>query len=115
MPHPLKSRNFLVLIDELTPVAFKITRMPNFNNKKTKKTILGWHDINWLDAYNKASAIQQEIVKAVLSNDMKTVYQLQRQLVVSFEARALAIRKAVTNQGSKTAGVDHQVWSTPES
>jgi RNA-directed DNA polymerase len=88
--------------------------MPNLNHK-TKQTILGWHDINWLDAHNKASAIQQEIVEAVLSNDMKTVYQLQRQLVVSFEARALAIRKVVTNQGSKTAGVDHQVWSTPES
>src|SRR6185312_14363869 len=110
----IKSINFLVLMNEFDTGRLLNMRMPNLNNKM-KKTILGWHNINWLDAYNKASAIQQGIVKAVLSNDMKTVYQLQRQLVVSYEARVLAIRKVVTNHGSKTAGVDHQIWSTPES
>lgn len=80
-----------------------------------KNPILGWHEVNWLNANNKVSAIQQDIVKAVLSQDMKTVYRLQRQLVNSFEARALAIRKVVTNQGGKTAGVDQKIWSTPGS
>jgi len=90
--------------------------MNTLNRKKMKKNpILGWHEVNWLNANNKVSAIQQDIVKAVLSQDMKTVYRLQRQLVNSFEARALAIRKVVTNQGGKTAGVDQKIWSTPGS
>jgi RNA-directed DNA polymerase len=90
--------------------------MTHLKEKKMKKIpILGWHKVNWLNANNKVSAIQQDIVKAVLSQDMKTVYRLQRQLVTSFEARALAVRKVVTNQGGKTAGVDQKTWSTPES
>jgi len=38
------------------------------------------------------------------------VYKLQRKLVNSFAGRALAVRKVVTNSGSKTAGVDRIKW-----
>jgi hypothetical protein len=44
-----------------------------------------------------------------LAEDMKKVYDLQRKLINSFAARALAVRKVVFNKGCKTAGVDKVV------
>ena len=38
-----------------------------------------------------------EIVKATLKNNMKEVYRLQEEIVVSFEGRVLAIRRVVTS------------------
>jgi hypothetical protein len=38
---------------------------------------------------------------------MSLVYQLQNQLVNSFEGRALSIRKIVTNSGATTSGIDN--------
>jgi hypothetical protein len=45
-------------------------------------------------------------VNAKLKNNSDEIYKLQRELVCSFAGRALAIRKVVTNSGSKTAGLD---------
>ena len=39
---------------------------------------------------------------------------MQRKLIKSVEARALAVRKVVTNSGGKTAGVDGIVLEKPE-
>jgi retron-type reverse transcriptase len=33
-------------------------------------------------------------------------YRLQKKLMLSFEARALAVRKITSNEGGKTPGVD---------
>jgi len=40
---------------------------------------------------------------------------LQRKLVKSFEARALAVRRVTTNQGKNTPGIDNIVWNTDNS
>jgi RNA-directed DNA polymerase len=40
---------------------------------------------------------------------------LQRLLTSSFSGKALAVKRVTENDGKKTAGVDGQVWSTPES
>lgn len=45
-------------------------------------------------------------MKAYIENDLAKVYKLQQQLVRSFAARSLAVRKVATNQGRKTPGVD---------
>jgi RNA-directed DNA polymerase len=39
---------------------------------------------------------------------------LQRMLTRSFAARALAVRRVTENRGKKTAGVDRELWHTPE-
>jgi RNA-directed DNA polymerase len=49
---------------------------------------------------------QEEIVMAYQKENLKEVYRLQYKLLMSFEARALAVRKVTTNRGSKTPGVD---------
>src|SRR5208337_3436069 len=40
---------------------------------------------------------------------------LQRLLTGSFSGKALAVKRVTENQGKRTAGVDRQLWSTPES
>jgi hypothetical protein len=46
------------------------------------------------------------MVVAYRSGNMKEVYRLQRKLMSSFEARALAVRKVTTNKRNKTPGLD---------
>lgn len=53
--------------------------------------------------------IQERILNATVGNDYNLIYKLQRQLVTSLAARALAVRRVATNSGSKTAGVDNIV------
>jgi RNA-directed DNA polymerase len=53
-------------------------------------------------------------VNAKLKNNSDEIYKLQRELVCSFAGRALAIRKVVTNSGSKTAGLDKIKWNGAE-
>jgi RNA-directed DNA polymerase len=39
---------------------------------------------------------------------------LQRMLSRSLSGKALAVRRVTENQGKRTPGVDHKLWSTPE-
>jgi RNA-directed DNA polymerase len=83
-------------------------------NKIDYKNITDWQEIPWEKFIPKVQALQHQIVKATLNNEMRLVYQLQNQLITSFEGRALAIRKVVTNSGAKTPGVDQIRWDTPK-
>lgn len=83
--------------------------MTKYKNNKTN-----WHDTPWQECNKKVQDLQNKIVKATLEKDMRRIYQLQNQLISSFEGRAIAIRNVVTSSGSKTPGIDKQVWNTPE-
>lgn len=74
-----------------------------------------WQEIPWKSIIIKVRNLQEQIIKAKLDKDMSLVYKLQRQLVTCVDARALAIRKVVTNSGGKTAGIDLIKWETPAS
>jgi RNA-directed DNA polymerase len=54
------------------------------------------------------------IVKATQGGRWNKVKVLQRLLTSSFSGKALAVKRVTENEGRKTAGVDGQVWSTPE-
>ena len=79
--------------------------------KSNKAT--GWQEINWKEVNIRIQDLQDKIVKATLKNNMKEVYRLQEEIVISFEGRALAIRRVVTSSGGKTPGVDNIIWDTP--
>jgi RNA-directed DNA polymerase len=51
------------------------------------------------------------MVVAYKNNDWKKIFFLQNKLIMSFEGRALAVRRIVTNNGNKTPGIDGIVWS----
>lgn len=76
-------------------------------NKDSKK---GWHEINWKKAEDKIKDLQEKIVIATVNKDFKEVYRLQWVILQSSEAKALAIRKVITNKGKRTPGIDYIVW-----
>jgi RNA-directed DNA polymerase len=52
-------------------------------------------------------------VVAYRKGDKREWYRLQKKLMFSFEARALAVKKITSNKGEKTPGVDNIIWNTP--
>jgi RNA-directed DNA polymerase len=53
--------------------------------------------------------IQYELVVATKSGNIVESYRLQKKLIFSFEARALAVRHVTTNKGGKTPGIDNVI------
>ena len=66
-----------------------------------------WQNIPWKLFYKEIATIQGAIVTAYTAKHYKTMYQLQRKLVVSLAARAIAV---CTNSGT---GVGNVLWDTP--
>ncbi len=54
------------------------------------------------------------IAQAELDKDFRRAKNLQRSLVRSWQAKALAVRKVTENQGKRTSGIDRELWPTPE-
>lgn len=73
-----------------------------------------WHQINWREAHRNVRGLQVRIAKATQMNQWRKVSQLQRMLVRSFHGRCLAVKRVTDNRGKRTAGVDGQLWKTPE-
>lgn len=72
-----------------------------------------WHAIDWQRVERFVRTMQQKIAKATQEQDWRRVKALQRSLIHSHSARALAVRRVTENQGKRTAGVDRQLWDTP--
>ena len=75
-------------------------------------TQLSFYAIGFNECSNVLLKTQQAILEAYKRGDQKEVERLQAQLVRSFAARALAVRKVITNSGGKTPGIDGEVWTT---
>jgi len=73
-----------------------------------------WNDIDWERAEAHVSRMQYRISKAQTECKNNLVKRLQYLLVNSFSAKALAVKRVTTNQGRHTAGVDNELWLTPE-
>jgi RNA-directed DNA polymerase len=75
---------------------------------------VNWHAIPWQQAHENVRRLQARIVKATQQGKWNKVKALQRILTRSFSAKAVAIKRVTTNQGKRTAGIDGQLWDTPE-
>jgi RNA-directed DNA polymerase len=74
-----------------------------------------WHSINWQHIQKDVLKTQQKIAQAALSNKWHQVNALQRFLIQSFGARALAVRiVAIEHPLSDMSGSDGQLWSSPK-
>ena len=71
-----------------------------------------WKSIDWTRAKRIASRIQARIVKAVKQGKWNKVKALQRLLTTSQSGKALAVLRVTGNSGSKTSGVDREIWVT---
>jgi RNA-directed DNA polymerase len=79
------------------------------------KPMYEWKDINWRKLERITFKLQKRIYKASNRGDVKLVRRLQKLLIKSWGARALAVRRVTQdNQGKKTAGVDGVKSLTPK-
>lgn len=74
-----------------------------------------WHAINWYLVERQVRGLQVRIAKATKQQQWRKAKALQRMLVRSFAAKALAVKRVTENRGKRTAGVDGELWSTPNS
>ncbi len=72
-----------------------------------------WQSINFDQCAQKVRRLQARIVKASREGKHGRVKALQWMLTHSFCGKALAVKRVTENKGSKTSGVDRQLWSTP--
>lgn len=73
-----------------------------------------WEAIDWQKALAYVKKLQVRIVKAQKEGHYSKVKSLQWLLTHSFYAKALAVKRATSNQGKRTSGVDHELWLTPQ-
>ena len=73
-----------------------------------------WNDINWKQCYAILAELQYKILIAYREKDKNQVKILQHRLTRSFAARAIAVRKVVSNTGKKTPGIDKVIWDSKE-
>ena len=73
-----------------------------------------WHSIDWKKVLEFVGKAQMRIAQAELDRDFRRVKRLQRGLVRSWQAKALAVRKVTENQGKRTSGIDRELWPSPE-
>jgi RNA-directed DNA polymerase len=74
-----------------------------------------WHSIDWKLVMKFVGKAQQRIAQAAMNKDFRRVARLQRNLVRSWQAKGLAVRKVTTNRGKRTSGIDRELWGTPQS
>ncbi|HKJ08770.1 MAG TPA: group II intron reverse transcriptase/maturase [Gammaproteobacteria bacterium] len=74
-----------------------------------------WHQIDWHQARRSVRRLQNRIAQAIQAGRWHKARALQRLLTHSFYAKALAVKRVTENRGSKTPGVDGEIWSTPVS
>jgi len=72
-----------------------------------------WHSIDWKAVQAFVGKAQAKIAQAEMEKDYRRVKRLQRSLIRSWQAKALAVRKVTENQGKRTSGVDRELWDTP--
>jgi len=76
--------------------------------RKIIKNEKRFNNINWKDSKTDVLKIQQAILIAYNNGNYLEVDKLQNKLVCSFAARALAVRKVISNRGFKTNGIDKE-------
>ncbi len=74
-----------------------------------------WNNIAWKKVEKHVNRLQIRIAKAVKNGKGYLVKRLQYLLTHSFYGKLLAIRKVNQNRGKRTAGIDGETWSSPQS
>ncbi|MGD1912304.1 MAG: group II intron reverse transcriptase/maturase [Rivularia sp. (in: cyanobacteria)] len=83
-------------------------------SKTSLKTTVEWRSINWRKLERRVYKLQNRIYQAAKRGDIKTYRRLQKLLLKSWYAKALAVRRVTQdNKGKKTAGVDDVKSVTP--
>ena len=74
-----------------------------------------WHAVDWRRVERNVRGMQIRIAKATRESNWRRVKALQRMLTRTLSAKLHAVRRVTQNQGARTAGVDRELWDSPES
>lgn len=74
--------------------------------KKHSEKRKSYQDIDMQKCMNELLQNQQQLVKAYRTKQNRKVKQIQRKIVTSFEARALAVCGVTNNKAEQAPGVD---------
>jgi RNA-directed DNA polymerase len=75
---------------------------------------LPWAAIDGRTAQRNVRRLQVRIVQATKAGRWGKVKALQRLLTHSHSGKVLAVSRVTGNAGNKTAGVDGEIWNTPQ-
>ena len=64
-----------------------------------------WDQVDWPIVHRRVRGLQIRIAKATRDQDWRRVKALQRFLVNSYSAKALAVKRVSENDGKRTPGV----------
>ena len=73
---------------------------------------VNWDNIDWPKVSQTVKRLQRRIAKAAKDQKWGKVKALQWLLTHSRSAKLLAVKKVTSNRGSKTPGVDGELWQT---
>ncbi|MET3117559.1 RNA-directed DNA polymerase [Undibacterium sp. GrIS 1.8] len=73
-----------------------------------------WHAVSWRQVERNVKGMQIRIAKATREGKWRKVKALQRMLTRTLSAKLLAVKRVTENQGKRTAGVDGELWESPE-
>ncbi len=73
-----------------------------------------WNITDWKKVEEHVNRLQARITKAVKQGKWYLVKRLQYVLTHSYYAKLLATRNTTQNKGKRTAGIDGETWSSPE-
>jgi RNA-directed DNA polymerase len=73
-----------------------------------------WYAVDWRRVERNVRGMQIRIAKATRDSNWRKVKALQRVLTRTLSAKLYAVRRVTQNQGARTAGVDRELWDSPE-
>ena len=71
-----------------------------------------WRESDLKRAQGRVKRLQERIVQATEEGKWRKVKNLQRLLSRSWSARVCAVARVTTSRGSRTAGVDGELWTS---
>ncbi len=72
-----------------------------------------WNNVNWSTVQAHVYRLQMRIAKSIREKKWRKARALQHLLSRSFSAKLLAVKTVVSNKGSRTAGIDQELWTSP--
>jgi len=74
-----------------------------------------WNNIDWKKVEKHVNRLQVRITKAVKEGKWYLIKRLQYLITHSYYAKLMATRNPTQNKGKRTAGIDGETWSSPDS
>jgi RNA-directed DNA polymerase len=73
-----------------------------------------WHQSTWRRVHRHVRRVQIRLVQAEPEGKRRKVRAWPHMRIRSWSGRAMAVTRVTPHRGTRTPGVDHSIWDTPE-